>query len=469
MLYRSRRLEALFGGPLEAVTYADLVALVNNSEATEAEDLDYKRELLANTDKGKEELAKDVAGFANHIGGVLVVGMAEVKGIPSKALDADVSDAHQRHLQQVVASNISPPVRFDMRAVPNPDPEVGGRGFLLIAVPRSPQGPHAVTAPPTKQTEKALRYPRRAASKTDWLTEVDVATAYQRRFSEGAGRRQRLDSAERDAVFDLPKTTLPCLLVTVVPEIAGDMTINQEAFRRHRTNLLTATLIGEDTAVFDQVRIGSRRLLATGGDPDQGWYSQCHLHRDGAGVWALQLPTQTEKDVGEEPFRWVENDTVEWLLLSALHHLGLHARDRSGATGTALARAVVIDSRYSHPDGPSWTVNTALGKRSDSQLRYPLRIDAVHPDFGTRRTLSTQTCRFAQSDAVVMLDELADPGSGLVQAAALLADELMQAFGIAEAPSLTRAGQLRRSGWSRGLQQRMVQWAQAHEIEILTT
>lgn len=351
MLYRSRRLQALFGGLLEAVTYTDLAALVNNPEAAEAEDLDYKQELPANTDKGKEELAKDVAGFANHTGGVLVVGMAEAKGIPSKVMDTDVSDALQRHLQQVVASNTSPPVRFDMRAVPNPDPAAQGRGFLLISVPRSPQGPHAVTAPPTKATEKALRYPRRAATKTDWLTEVDVATAYQRRFDEGADRTRRLDSVERGAVYDVPRNGLPCLLVSLVPEIPGDMTINQETYHRHRRELLAASLISEEQPVFDRIRIGLRRLVATGGDPDDGWYSQCDLHRDGAGVWALRPPTHTGA-VDEEGFRWAEHDTVLWLLLSALHMLGAHARDRSGATGTALASAVILGNRYSYPDGP---------------------------------------------------------------------------------------------------------------------
>jgi hypothetical protein len=464
MLYRSKRLEALFGGPLDAVTYTDLAALVNNPEAAEAEDLDYKQELPANTDKGKEELAKDVAGFANHIGGVLVVGMAEVRGIPSKVMDTDVSDSLQRHLQQVVASNTSPPVRFEMKAMPNPDPAALGRGLLLISVPRSPQGPHAVTAPPTKATEKALRYPRRAASKTDWLTEVDVATAYQRRFSEGADRIRRLDSVEREAVFDLPRNGLPCLLVSLAPEIPGDMTINQETFRRHQRELLATSLISEDQPVFDRMRIGLRRLVAVGGDPDDGWHSRCDLHRDGAGVWALRPPTNTGA-VSEGAFRWAEHDTVVWLLLSALHMLGVHARDRSGATGTALASAVILSNRYSYPDGPK-RLPTSGGTEND--LLYPLRLEGVRPDGHTRRPMSTQSCSFADSKAVLFLDELADCGPGLVQGASLLADELMQAFGIAEALPLTRTGQLRQSGWSTGLWPRMAQWAAAHEIEVLT-
>lgn len=39
-----------------------------------------------------------------------------------------------------------------MRPVCHPDSASGGKGFLLIAVPRSPHGPHAATAPLTKAT-----------------------------------------------------------------------------------------------------------------------------------------------------------------------------------------------------------------------------------------------------------------------------------------------------------------------------
>ncbi|MGX1266814.1 hypothetical protein RKD18_000008 [Streptomyces phaeoluteigriseus] len=43
---------------------------------------------------------------------------------------------------------------------------------------RSPYAPHAITAPPTRPSREALRYPRRGGSQTEWLTETDVATAY---------------------------------------------------------------------------------------------------------------------------------------------------------------------------------------------------------------------------------------------------------------------------------------------------
>jgi hypothetical protein len=456
MLYRSRRLEALLGGSLDAVPYADLAALANNPEAAEAEDLDYKRELSAADDKGKEELAKDIAAFANHIGGIIVVGMADTNGIPTKVMDSDVSDAHQRHLQQVVAHNTAPPVRFETRAVHNP--ATPGRGFLILAVQRSPQGPHAVTAPPTKPTEKALRYPRRAASKTDWLTETDVATAYHRRFSAAADRGQRLEDTERELLTGLPASNVAHLLVSVTPEVPGDMQITQASYRRHRNELLTAALfLGEDEPLFTEVRIGSRRLIAQGGDPGGYWYNRCELHRDGSGGTAMRMGSRTETEQMVE-FAWAEPDTVVYELLTALYLLGSHARDRAGTTGTALIKAALVDAPHSHPQGPPTPNMHPL---------MPFRIDNVSSVSGRRAALSTQFCAFADSQAAALLDDLADGGTGLVQTASVLADELFHAFGIAEAVPITRDGEIRSTVWSEDLRPRILRWAQAHRIAVL--
>ncbi|MGW7610307.1 AlbA family DNA-binding domain-containing protein [Streptomyces sp. NPDC054766] len=458
MLYRSRRLEVLLGNSLDAVSYGALAALANNSEAAEAEDLDYKRELLAADDKGKEELAKDVAAFANHIGGVIVVGMADVKGIPAKVMDSDVFDAHQRHLQQVVVRYTAPPVRFDMRAVHNPDDP--GRGFLLLAVPRSPYGPHAVTAPPTKATEAALRYPRRGASKTDWLTETDVATAYHRRFSSVADRGRRLADVEQELLRSLPVSNVAHLVVSVAPEVSGDMQITRESYGRHKEELLaTGRFLGDDTSTFSDVRIGSRRLIAHGGDARGYWYNQCELHRDGSGSWAMRLGSRTSI-VDAEEFSWTEPDTVVYELLSALHILGSYARDRTGATGAAVVKAAIVDAPHSHPAGPAKPEITPF---------LPFRIDSYNHSLGTRFPLSTQFSTYADSQSAALLDDLADGSTGLVQAAALVADELFHAFGIAEAAPISRDGEIRTSAWSPDLKSKIVRWASGHGIVVLAS
>ncbi|MFE8975826.1 MULTISPECIES: AlbA family DNA-binding domain-containing protein [Streptomyces] len=452
MLYRSRRLEALLGSPLGSVSYAELAALVDNPEAAEAEDLDYKREVTADDDKKKEEFAKDLTAFANHVGGVLIVGMAEARGVPSKVMDTDLSDQLRRHLQQVVAANTAPPVRFDMRAVPNPHPEAGGRGLLLIMVPRSPHGPHAVTAPPTTPTQKALRYPRRAASKTDWLSETDVATAYQRRFAAGADRSARLDTVERELLSALPPNGYPYLIVALTPEIPGEMVMNGESIGRYRTELQGVSLLIQEEDAFTTIRVGSRRLIATDGYPEgMRHHSHCELHRDGSGTFAQRVPLRI-RGIGSQRVTWLPPDMVVWMLMAALNILALHARDRAGATGTALIRAALVQQRPEHPVDPDLLVSP-----------FPLIID-----YGADEVpLSTQSCTYADGEAVALLDDLAIEGPALVQATSRLTDEIVQAFGVAEALPITPAGELRRAGWGTPLRSAMTEWARAHGINVV--
>jgi hypothetical protein len=64
MVTRLRRLESLLGRRLDDVDYNGIAGLVGNTEAAESEDLDYKQAHYSADDKGREELAKDVASFA---------------------------------------------------------------------------------------------------------------------------------------------------------------------------------------------------------------------------------------------------------------------------------------------------------------------------------------------------------------------------------------------------------------------
>lgn len=456
MMFRSRRLETILGGRLDAVSYQDIAALKDNSEAAESEDLDYKREVLANDPKSREEFAKDLVEFANHLGGVFIVGMAETKGVPSSVTTSDVSDAHQRHLQQVAARYTAPPVRFEMRAVPNPD--TPGHGFLIIAVPRSPQQPHAITAPPVKATEHALRYPRRSGSQTTWMTENEVATAYYRRFRAAAERDERLAEVERELLAALPASNIAHLLVTLVPETPGDMQITRASFSQHKRDLLTEpTFLAYVEPSFTEVRIGARRVIAHGGQVSGYWYQHCELHRDGSATFAMRLGSRTQTQDGVE-FAWADPSLVVYGLLSALRLLGSHARDRCGATGTAQVKACIVDAPHSHPQGPN---------RPQMNPMPLFRIDNIDHRTGMRWELSTQFSAYSHSEVVVFLDDLADGSVGLVQAGSLLADELFQAFGIAEAAPITRAGEIQIPSWASDLRAQITQWARDHDVPIL--
>ncbi|MCF0090005.1 MULTISPECIES: ATP-binding protein [unclassified Streptomyces] len=434
MVTRLRRLEDLLGRRLDEVDYSILADLVGNAEAAESEDLDYKQAHYGADDKGREELAKDVAAFANHTGGLLVLGMAENKGVPSKVFDVDLDDRHVRHIRQVIANNTAPRVPYETIRVPNPD--APGTGFLLLAVPRSPYGPHAVTAPPTKPSKDTLRFPRRGGSKTEWLTETDVATAYRARFTAAAERDQRLADVEEDLVDALADRTTPHLIVTLAPEAPGDMVIDSARFARYQDEIQRTELyLGQGHRTFTRPAVGPRRLIVT--EPAGARAAGAELHRDGSAVIGLGLHTHQSRLRGNDvDLQFSEPGDVVYQLLCALPFLASHARDRAGASGTALVKAALVADMAEHP-----ARRMAIDLNRPDAL--PFRVDPLDPGSGQRAQFSTQTCQYAEAHAAVILDDVVDQGRGLLEATAALADELLQAFGYPETGLITRIGELR--------------------------
>ncbi|WP_405093141.1 hypothetical protein OG767_10085 [Micromonospora sp. NBC_01392] len=88
---------------------------------------------------------------------------------------------------------------------------------------------------------------------------------------------------------------------------------------------------------------------------------------------------------------------------------------------------------------------------------------------GRRRLLADGTSNYAAesrfvvgadpAEAAAAVDDLAQPGPALIEAAALLLDELGQAFGVPEMGQLTRDGRIRRGYWNSIRQSEIVQWA----------
>ncbi|MFB6828436.1 AlbA family DNA-binding domain-containing protein [Streptomyces hydrogenans] len=456
MTFRSRRLEELFGGTLDAITYADIAALVGNPDAAEAEDLDYKQAHYTSEPKSREELAKDVAAFANHVGGVIIIGMAENRGVPSMVFDVALDDSHLRDLQQRIASSTAPPVRW--HHVTKDNPANPGNGFLLIAVSRSPQAPHAITVPPVKAATTTLRYPRRGGTTTEWLTETYVATAYHQRFADLSGRQDRMKEIQQELVAQEAGRNAPHLIVTLVPDVPGDLLINQESFERYRRELLeTRPLLGQDTQAFRAVHVQARRLMLH--NPDLRTPSDlAYVFTDGSGIWAQPLPKSFDED--EDPAERVLTtpaDLVVHRLMSALAFLGAHARDRCGSTGTCRMEVDLVDRMYSHSYAPPEPL-VRPGQQPPPHL-YPLHLEQLQP-----YPNGAFVCPAASAEGTGFLDSLADAGSGLIEAASLLADQLFHSFGIAEASPLTSDGALRPEAWDLPLRAAITQWADKHSV-----
>jgi Putative DNA-binding domain len=417
------------------------MTLIGN-QVPEAFDLDFKSEMYGALDKDKRDAAADVAALANTAGGLIVVGIGEDdQARAAAAPGVALAEADERRIRQVVASLVAPMPAFDIIRVE--DPASPGRGFVLIAVARSPLAPHAVLV------NEGLRYPRRNGATTRYLSEPEVAAAYRERFAGVHRQSDRAREIEADALRRLSTTDDQVWVVTsLVPDLAGELALDQAALSMARTELGgQRPLILPAGLSWGQISIGPRRLLADGnlnGGRAARWLS-ADLHTDGAGVFAAHVLTPTSapasSDGDPEP-RSVVADSVVNGILSGLRFLARHARDRAAAGGNALIRSQLYPVSGQQP------------------------LELCQYQGGFINTLGTQamTDTAPVPERAAPLDALAEDGPGLVSAAYLLATDIFQGFGYAEATQLTREGALRLLNWNPDWQPHLRQWADSAGI-----
>jgi hypothetical protein len=440
---RSRRLQTLLVEPLDDLRYEHLEALVTN-HVSEAFDLDFKATLYGNADKDRRDLATDVAALANTAGGLLVLGIEEDRQARAAAAPGvAISDDEIRRILQVVGSLVVPLPVFEPMPVLKPGET--GHGFLVVAVLRSLLAPHAVIV------NQGLRYPLRNGTTTRYLSEPEVASAYRERFAGAQRQTERVEEIEPQALVRLDTSGLPWVVVSLVPDMPGDLSINGDVFAmfQQRIRDQSATVVPAG-ANFRRASVGRRRLLADGtmGESPQAKWASIELHTDGSGVCAMCVFDVMEGRMvappqdGEPVLRRVHVENLVIAVMSGLLLLAQHARDQAAAGGNALIRAQIFPISAERPIGLGWVDRFSFPE--------PLgdRVLTIPP---------------SAAEAAAELDDLAEPGPGLAAASGLLVNEIGQGFGVAEIRQLSRDGQLRRRYWSG---KQMVTWAEQHGIEV---
>lgn len=437
---RSARLEALLGSRIELVQHADLMALISN-HVPEAFDLDFKSEMYGPTERDRRDAATDVAALANTAGGLLILGIEEDDQARATAAPGlGLSEADERRIRQIVGSQVVPMPLIDVLRVE--DPNRSGHGLVLIAVPRSPLAPHAVVV------NDGLRYPRRNGATTRYLSEPEVADAYRDRFAALRRQADRANEVEKDALNRLSTTEDQAWIVmSLVPDLAGSLVVNQAALNAARDEMIgRQPLIMPTGLSWQRVSIGRRRILADGtmDNSRRARFLSADLHYDGAGTLAAfvlaRRPPQVAPNADEPEARQIDDEMVVNGVLSGLQFLARHARDRSAAGGNALIRAQLYPVWGEQP--LRLTYNRGFGRGFCDSLGDRIMTDAGAPP-----------------ERVAPLDALATDGPDLVAAAYLLATDVFQEFGWAEAAQLTSDGRVRLRYWREEWQDRVAQWA----------
>lgn len=170
-IWRSPGLEALIGGPLDsgALTESAVARLVSERTA-ESDQLDFKWAMYGATKGPKppwtdeQEFAKDVSAFANHRGGLLVIGVDDAGGIASGISPLPgtlIPELEERRLRQALVNFQAPVALSEFVWVPT----AAGEWFLAVVVPPSVRQPHAVLGD-RGDPRPALRYPVRHGKDT---------------------------------------------------------------------------------------------------------------------------------------------------------------------------------------------------------------------------------------------------------------------------------------------------------------
>lgn len=442
---RFRRIEDLLGGALtESLRDENFERLVIGSVG-ETDDLDFKSQLYAD-EKGKVELAKDVAAFANHIGGVIIIGVADTKGVASKVLPvAGANDAELRRMRSVVAERVHPYPSLDLVKC---ESNTGGVGFILVIVSRSAVAPHAVSDP----NDPSLRYWVRSGSQTLALPETAVADRYRSRFDYAAGRLGRLNDVLSQGIDKIDRRTTPWLVVAVVPESAGSAPLEGRALPRYRDFLRNAPPTGLNGAPLvsaDSVSVGHRRVVA--GSPHhadglmKGPFAE--MHTDGSSVVAGPLYT----DEQDGPIRLFDTAIVDGVA-SCLNLAALHATRNAGTGGAALVEARILEPRTG--DEPPSRSLVLYWDRPINGFSFPDEIPGGRSLFVV-----------PPSQHTVDLGAVADSPTEWVAASWVVSADLVQAFGQLEPLAITREGKIRATYLGRGMNE-IKAFAQRVGIEL---
>jgi Putative DNA-binding domain len=153
-------------------------------------------------DNVRRALPKVVSSFANSLGGVLVIGVNALDGVPQNPIEGFAPPAEELPLtvENFCIRGINPPV-FPKTTVINSDVE--GHVFLVIEVDESWEAPHAI-----ENSRKVYVRTGNAANPYD-LAQVDLVIELVRRRAEPLALRNRLlERARQRAVQAVADTSL---------------------------------------------------------------------------------------------------------------------------------------------------------------------------------------------------------------------------------------------------------------------
>lgn len=444
ILFSPPRLAALFGVPLERLQARHVLDAVAAQVLREDEDLDFKKGAYH---KAKApELVKDVAAFANARGGIILLGVHAPAGLASEVHPLLLDDATEREMGQWVASQLVPVAQFGVEMLPLPDNP--SHGFYLLTIPPSPLAPHAQRLP-----DGSLRYPQRRGSRTDFLSESEIADAYRNRFQQARAQVDALDSVQ-DEGCALLSNKYGWLTLALVPNARGRASLDHHILEAWRRDVATLSAMGKPDTLFttNHLGVGTRARRAVLTDLSQltaasVTASYAELHTDGSGFVAWPI-FSVQHTIDIRDYELVQQ--LEAMLRLLTEHGMLH----TGATGDAVVQVGIHNAVYGYSPEPIYT-NISL-----SQGHLPA---------GSIWPRSRHLTRFPVGQHTIAMQPVVQSSVERLIAVRMLLTDTFQAFGVVAVPQVSSEGQLCLAYWPQDRHPSLKKWATSVGVELSAT
>jgi hypothetical protein len=440
MPFPTRRLVGLFGAELEHVDATSVARLIGQ---TEEFDLEFKVQMYGGSDADQAEAAKDVAAFANHQGGLIIIGVMDTGGVATGVAPWDLREADELRIREIVTERVVPYIDISIQRVVSQD-AIGG--FLLIAVPGSNDVPHAV------RFGDKVRYPVRDGRRTRFMAEAEVANNYRRRFTALEERGRRVEEVQSGGVRHLlldAEPHRPWLTVTLVPLRPVNRNLDASVRNEIEGQFSDALNVSCPNTPFRgqaflQQRVGVREVQITdsnmfGGAPRSSF---AVLHADGSAFTAAAFWSGSNSFGGGTDVFQISRDSLTTYVLGLMDLACQHVVT-SGAGGDA-----VLAVHIALPEG-------GLGR----EIALARDGNFIPPVTGWPRLDPS----FDESRFTVPPRQIVDSGSELVAASFQVLADLEAAFGEPEPMFVRRDGSM---ALQFGSIPALADWASLRGIEL---
>lgn len=443
-IWTSPDLEDLLGGPLDSsgLTLAALKRLIEIG-AREGPQLDFKRQYPRVKSK---DFAKDVAAFANHQGGLILIGMDEVAEVATGIVDSSAGQgADEKWLRQDLANFLRPTAIIDVIHIPT-----GLGEFLAVVVPPSVTAPHAVLHAGPGQPMRPMVYPERNGTDTRFLDDPEIADRYLRRSTGAREAAMRVAEVAEDGRDNLDRSAEGMWpYIAIVPRRLSPIRLGAAQMRTARDWMHerehSSPFINDGQFSHAKVMAAPGRAVFTGNvnpflqqgaDKPVGFLLE--LYPDGSAFVAcdIELSSRGERVQGSK------TAGVSYLVLVdslvALTAIAVEwAAHQAGAWGDAPGQVGLHDPQR---DG---------GQPAGSRWMRPVEILSSDP-LGGELTMMKNTRQLSRKPAVSPMSfdlALATDVTGRLALAHQAVTALLPWFGIADTDMITARGEIRPQEW----------------------